>query len=204
MNTTIHTTTDTATTSTNIPEHLEGQRLVHDTTATAGEAHRRAGRRTLTRALASIVVVAGTLASVAAIDTGSAAAMEIGPGSIAFGGLSSANVSCNADHNQVRVNITAAVQTGYFNGQWIAYRYYSTDGRTALWTSWQQKAVHYNGYNPSTLIDQTFNVSDGGDHRIFVEIMWWNGVQWTNYQGYWAQRGQAGYYYTSWNGFCYT
>lgn len=120
-----------------------------------------------------------------------AGAMEIGP-STTFARTSYANITCNSNHNQVRLTIGA---TAPKSGQWVRYRYYMTDGRTGSWTQWNQRYTYPGLYGTGTLFDFTFNTWDGGSWNTYVEVQWHNGSFWTNHQGYWAQQYQAGYYY---------
>jgi hypothetical protein len=159
-------------------------------------------RRVITGALAAACVVMGGATPLVAPT--SVQAMEIGPGSIPAGGLFGATIACNAQYNQVRVRLSAAVQTGYFQGQYIAFRFYVKDGRTASWTPWAQRLVAYDGYRPADLFDQTSVVADGGYYEVYAQLQYWNGSSWAGLTGMWSQRFQAGYFYVGTEGFCVT
>ncbi len=140
----------------------------------------------------------------AAVAPAPAQASLIGPVGIRVGGIYNSNISCNADKNSVRISTNVAVQTGYIYGQYVTLRYYLTDGVTGSWTTWGTTFVQYNGYDTTPVFDMTLAVADGRSYSAYVEIMWWNGSQWTDLRGQWAQKGQVGRYYTQWTGFCFT
>jgi hypothetical protein len=136
----------------------------------------------------------------------SAEAMAISPATITWGGHLDSSISCSEYWNQVRLEINASVQTGFFNGQWLAFRFYLSDGKGSLWTGWETRFVHYNGYRTTPLFDATFNnVGDGGYYSSYVELMWHDGQRWSNPVGRWSQRFQAGFYSRdAFPGFCVT
>lgn len=161
--------------------------------------------RTRTRKLLATMLIAATAVTVASGftplgPTRDAGAMEIGP-STTFARTMSASLICNTNHNQVRLSIGVTVPP---QGQWVRFRYYLSDGRTGNWSSWVQRPVYRSVLGVSSLVDHTWNVWDASSWSAYVEVQWWNGNQWTNHIGLWAQRFQALYSYRQAGLGCYT
>jgi hypothetical protein len=159
------------------------------------------------RAIAAIILIVATVVGVVGFGSGAAHAQGMTPG----GGWYDASITCSQNGVrtggfkpstlQVAVNISA--QWGYTN-QYVAYRFWTSNGRTSSWSNWQTAWVGPFGSGRNAVFNQTYSVDTYGSYDAYVEILWSNGHSWTESAGFWTDKYQRGFYYPTLSSTCLT
>jgi hypothetical protein len=177
-----------------------------DMNTTAIEQHNASGCRGRARkALASLLVGLVGIIGVVGFESGAVNAQGMTPG----GGWYDASITCSASGrtsnitpSTVRISISLGAQRGY-TSQRVAYRYWTTDGRTSTWSGWYTANVA-SFPNVSTVFNQTFNVQPYGSYDMYVDVMWSDGQRWTESTRFRADKYQWGWYYPTLSSYCAT
>ena len=95
------------------------------------------------------------------------------------------DVSCNSYDGLIQIRPYTAVQAGFFNGQYVSYRYQVKDRSTGWWSQspWQGVTLAAGSglnttYPLNPLPVSYYRPGIHADWEVLVQVSYWNGWQW--------------------------